>query len=79
MQQLLAVICHGAQISVAWCMHLSAQTMLADMDTLAWADYTVGTMWSNFDAVAFYVAVCSYGRQQSTYVDGSRNPFGPYA
>jgi hypothetical protein len=55
------------------------QTMLADTDTLAWADYTVGTMWSNFDAVAFYVAICSYGRQQATYVDGSRNPFGPYA
>lgn len=58
------------------CLHV--QTMLAEMDMLAWADYTVGTMWSNFDAVAFYAAVCSYGRQQATYVDGSRNPFGPY-
>jgi hypothetical protein len=54
------------------------QTMLADMDTLAWADYSIGTMWSNFDSVAFYAAVCNYGRQQETYVDGSRNPFGPY-
>jgi hypothetical protein len=56
----------------------AVQTMLADMDTLAWADYTVGTMWSNFDAVAYYAAVCVYARQHATYVDGSRNPFGPY-
>lgn len=54
------------------------QTMLAEMDMLAWADYTVGTMWSNFDSVAFYAAVCSYGRQQATYIDGSQNPYGPY-
>jgi hypothetical protein len=54
------------------------QTMLSELDMLAWADYTVGTMWSNFDSIAFYAAVCSYGRQQSSYVDGSRNPFGPY-
>jgi hypothetical protein len=54
------------------------RTMLSELDMLAWADYTVGTVWSNFDSFEFYAAVCSYGRQQDTYVDGSRNPFGPY-
>lgn len=52
--------------------------MLADMYLLASADYTVGTMWSNFDSIAYYAAVCNYNRSPGTYVDGSQMVFGPY-
>lgn len=54
------------------------QRMLVDMDLIAWANYTVGTMWSNFDSVAYYAAICSYKRSQESYVDGSAMVFGPY-
>jgi hypothetical protein len=66
----------GGAPSVQRCDKLSA--MFAEIELLAAADYTVGTMWSNFDSVAYYAARCVHNRSAATYVDGSAAAFGPY-
>lgn len=66
----------GGSPNQARCATLS--DMVVEMDLLASANFTIGTMWSNFDSVAYYAAMCVYNRSAETYVDGSASFYGPY-
>ena len=53
--------------AMAFC--LLARVLFSDIDLLAWAPYTIGTVHSNVDELALRIGMCVYGRKETTYLD----------